>query len=211
MRVDNRRRSQIRAVRPKHRTRRGAGRAEDALGGRVEDFTVCRTLQPFARRGRSVVDKVRQHRLVRIEKRLHIDDHVFDNGKAANRFDGDGAAELTNQNLARQTVDAVDQHRVRAADTVRAAAAKRQRAVGFPLDLVEHVEHPVGASSLELVFGPVGTLVLFRVETLDLDVDRFCFQCSFCHVILSAMSSGERAMKKALASNRCSPLTARCS
>ena len=45
---------------------------------RVKDFAVFGALEPFARRGRFVVDKVREHRLVRVEKRLHVHDHVFD-------------------------------------------------------------------------------------------------------------------------------------
>ena len=82
-------------------------------------------------------DQERHHRAVGREERLHVDDEVLEHRQALDRLDGDRLAgvDVLEQRLAGQPVLAVDPHRVRAADAVRAGAAEGQRAVEVPLDL----------------------------------------------------------------------------
>ena len=63
--------------------------------------------------------------------------------------------EVLEQRLAGQPVAAVDAHRVGAAHAVRAGATERQRAVLLPLDLVQGVEHAVGAVGADRELVPV--------------------------------------------------------
>src|SRR5207342_1920252 len=74
-----------------------------------------------------------------------------------------------NDDLARERVLAVDHHRVRAADAVRARAPERQRSVLVPLDLVQRVEQPVVGVGLDLELVPPRLLAAeLRVVTADL-------------------------------------------
>ena len=86
-----------------------------------------------------VGDQERHDVAVRLEERLHVDDQVLEHRQALDRLDRDRLArvEVLDQRLAGQPVAAVDPHRVRAADAVRARAAEGQRAVLLPLDLVQ--------------------------------------------------------------------------
>jgi hypothetical protein len=74
-----------------------------------------------------VGDQPRLHREVTLEERFHVDDEVLDNRKAAHRLDRDRLPEVFHQNLARETVHAVDEHRVGTADPVSAGTPQRER------------------------------------------------------------------------------------
>ena len=85
------------------------------------------------------------------------------------------STKFAHQHLAGEPVAAVDTHRVRSADTVRARAAVGQRSVGVPFDLVERVEHPIGSLGLDLIFLEDRLVVDFRVITLDAERDLHGF------------------------------------
>ena len=109
-------------------------------------------------------DEERHDLAVGREERLHVDDEVLLHRQALDGLDEDGLVEVEvlQQRLAGQPVAAVDPHRVGAADAVGAGAAERQRAVLLPLDLVQGVEHAVGAVHLDPVVLPVRLGVQLR-------------------------------------------------
>ncbi len=72
------------------------------------------------------------------------------------------------KHLARQPVDAVDAHGVRAADAVRAGTPERQRAVEIPLHVVQQVEQPVRRQARHPEALPARAVGILRVETRDL-------------------------------------------
>src|SRR5690606_14179746 len=81
--------------------------------------------------------------------------------------DRDLGPQVLDEDLARQTVHAVDQHRAGAADAVGALAAVSQAAALLPLDVVEDVEHALVGVDVELVPLPARAPVVLRVEALD--------------------------------------------
>src|SRR5690606_24345782 len=171
VRVDDGGGPDVAPVRPEHGAGRGAGGAQDALRRGVEELAVLGALEPFGGGRRLLVDEVRQHRLVGVEERLHVDDQVLEDREAGERLYGDPRAQVLHQHLAGQAVAAVDQHRVRAADAVGARAPERQAAGTLPLDVVEDVEDPLVRVDVQLVLLPAGLLVDLGVEALDPDGD----------------------------------------
>ena len=129
---------------------------------------------PCPRARRRVRDEERLHLAVRREERLHVDDEVLLERQALDRLDVDRLrdVEILDQRLAGEAVAAVDAHRVRAADAVRAGAAERQRAVDLPLDLVQGVEHAVGRVQLDVVVDPARLLVHLGIEAPDDEGDE---------------------------------------
>ena len=69
---------------------------------------------------------------------------------------GRSLREVLDEDLAGEPVDAVDAHRVGAADAVRAGASQRKRRVLEPLDLVETVQEPVHG------LGPDGVVLVLH-------------------------------------------------
>ena len=82
-----------------------------------------------------------------------------------------GRARVLDEVLAGEPVAAVDEHRVGAADPVRAGPAEGERAVLVPLHLVQQVEHPVGRLGLDLVLLPVRLVVGLGVVAADAERD----------------------------------------
>ena len=169
MRIDDRGRTEVLAVGPEHGARRGARSAEDALRGVVECRTLLGRLQTLTRGLVARGDEERHDLAVRLEEGLHVDDHVLLERKALDRLDGDrlGRVEVLEQRLAGQAVAAVDAHRIGAADAVGAGPAEGQRAVDLPLDLVEGIQHTVGAVHRDVVFLPVCLGIDLGVEAGD--------------------------------------------
>src|SRR5690606_29875282 len=158
VRVDDGGGPDVAPVRPEHGAGRGAGGAQDALRRGVEELAVLGALEPFGGGRRLLVDEVRQHRLVGVEERLHVDDQVLEDREAGERLYGDPRAQVLHQHLAGQAVAAVDQHRVRAADAVGARAPERPAAGTIPLDVVEDVEDPLVRDDAQLVLLPAALL-----------------------------------------------------
>src|SRR5439155_220553 len=118
--VDDGGRADVLAVAPEDGTGRGAGSAEDALGGVVVSFPLFRGLPTFAVGRVLVVDQIRQHPFVSLKEGVHVYDEVLHDGEASDRFDRDLRGHVPDQDLARQRVSSVDEHRVCAADAVSA-------------------------------------------------------------------------------------------
>jgi hypothetical protein len=57
-------------------------------------------------------DQERQHRAICVKERLHVDYQVLQQGQSFDRFDGDFVGEISHENLAGQTIEAIDAHRV---------------------------------------------------------------------------------------------------
>ena len=173
--VDDRGRTEVRALAPVHRAARGAARAQDALGGVVVAGAVGLALDPLAGRRVAGGDQVRLDRAVGVEERLHVDHEVLLDGQAADRLDRDGellagllGQHVAHQHLARQPVDAVDAHGIGAAHAVRARPPERQRAVEIPLDVVQQVEQPVTGKARHPEALPARAVGILRVEPGDL-------------------------------------------
>jgi hypothetical protein len=94
-----------------------------------------------------------------------------DDAEPSDRLDGDVGPGVLDEELARQPVAAVDEHRVRAAHAVGAGSAEGQRAVLVPLHLVEQVEHPVGRLGADRVLLPVRLGVELGVEAANAQRD----------------------------------------
>src|SRR5699024_734658 len=169
MRIDDRGRTEVVPVGPEHGARRGAGSAEDALRGVVEGLTLFGRLQTFASGLMTGGDEERHDLTVGLEEGLHVHDHVLLERQALDRLDGDrlGRVEILQQGLAGQTVAAVDAHGIRTAHTMGTGPAEGQRAVDLPLDLVQGIEHTVGALHGDVVLLPVRLRVLLGIEPCD--------------------------------------------
>src|SRR5436309_4242469 len=100
--VDDGGRADVLAVAPEDGTGRGAGGAEDALGGVVVAFPLFGGLPTFAVGRLLVVDQVRQHPFVSLEEGVHVYDEVLQGREASDRFDGDLRGHVPDQDLARQ-------------------------------------------------------------------------------------------------------------
>src|SRR5262249_45073064 len=73
------------------------------------------------------------------------------------------------EDLAGQSIDAVDPHRIRPAHAMRATASQRERVILLPLDPLDHVEHAVVPVGVDPIGLPVGRIVPLGVVALDLD------------------------------------------
>lgn len=93
---------------------------------------------------------------VLLGERFHVDDEVLEHGEGAERLDRDARAEVADQDLAGEPLDAVDARRVTAAHAVAAAAAVREASVAFPLDVVEQVEDADGGERRGCALPSVG-------------------------------------------------------
>jgi hypothetical protein len=172
MGVHDRGRADVLLVGPEHRAARRAGGAEDAAARVLEPRAVGRRLAALPAVGGDVrVDEERLDLLVRIPERLHVDEQVLRNAHAADRLDRDPRAGVADEVLAGKPVPPVDQHRVGAADAVRARAAEGERPVLVPLHLVQEVEDPVARLGVDDVFLPVRLEVELGVVAEDPDGD----------------------------------------
>src|SRR5437879_2344993 len=141
MGVDDRRRTYIVGVCPEDRAGRGARRAQDAARGVLVQLPVGWRLAPLlAVLGDLVIDQVGHGGAVLRKEVLHVDQEVLHHRHAAQRLDGDALAGVLDEVLAREPIAPVDEHRIRAAHTVRARAPEGQRPVAVPLDLVQEIE-----------------------------------------------------------------------
>ena len=155
--VHDRSRAEVLAIGPEDRAGAGARGAQDALGGVVEALAVLSGLVAFLGWLVALGDQEWHDLAVGLEERFHVDDEVLFKGQALDGFNGDrlGGVQVLEQGLAGQAVAAVDAHGIGAADAMGAGAAEGQRAVLFPLDLVQGVEHAVGAVHGQLEVFPI--------------------------------------------------------
>ncbi|CVN02931.1 Uncharacterised protein [Streptococcus pneumoniae] len=118
-------------------------------------------------------DQERHDLAVGLEERVHVHDQVLLHRQALDGLhqDGLGQVEVLQERLAGQAVAAVDAHGVGAAHAVGAGAAERQGAVVVPLDLVQGVQHAVGAVHGQAPLVPVGLLGGLREVAADLEHD----------------------------------------
>src|SRR5678815_1012876 len=130
--VHDRRGPDVLLVAPEDRARGRTRGAQDALGRVVEPMTLLGRLEAFVVGLAGVVDQIRQDRAVAGEERLHVDDEVLEHRQAADRLDRHPRGDVANDDLARERVLAVDHHRVRAVDAVRARTPECQRSVVVP-------------------------------------------------------------------------------
>ncbi len=120
-----------------------------------------------------------------VEERLHVDDQVLDHRQAEDRLDRQGVAlDRPDQRLARQRVDVIDPHGVRAADPVGARPAQAQRLVLVPLDRQQDVEDPVHrvGGSLELLPARLGVVLGVVASDPDRQVPRRVIDLRDIHV-----------------------------
>src|SRR5579859_6920223 len=152
-------------------TRSRAGAAEDAFRRVVIARAFFRRLQALGARLRLVIDEIGLDLLVLGEEGVHIYDQVANHRETQHRLDGNVRANIFHEQLAGEPVASVDAHRIGAADAVRAGASKCQGAVLFPFDLVQNVQEPVFAVSLDSEVLPVGLRARIRLVALDLHMD----------------------------------------
>ena len=163
--------AEVLTVGPEDRAGRGTCCTEDALGGVIETCTVLNGLQALTLRLVRVVDEERHDFAVCLEEGLHVNDEVLFAGQTLDGLNGNrlGQVKVLQQGLASQAVTAVNAHCVRATDAVCTGAAEGDGAVYFPLDLVQGIEHAVGAVHGQREFVPVGLGGNFRVVAANLD------------------------------------------
>ena len=166
---DDRLRAEVALVGPVDRARGRARCAHDALRRVVEPLAVLRGLQALAGGLAAVGDEEGLDRPERLEERLHVDDEVLLDRQPLDGLDEDLVAQVLDQHLAGEPVDAVDAHGVRAAHAVGAGAAERERPVLVPLHVVQRVEQPVALLHGDLEGLPAGVLAGLRVEAADLE------------------------------------------
>ena len=158
VRVDDRGWAEVLAVGPEHWAGAGARSAQDALGGVVEDFAFFGRLDALLGWLVALGDQEWHDLAVGLEERFHVHDQVLLQRQTLDGFNGDwlGGVKVLEQGLAGQAVAAVDAHRIGTADAVGAGPAEGQRTVVVPLDLVQGVQHTVGAVHGQLEVFPVG-------------------------------------------------------
>jgi hypothetical protein len=94
------------------------------------------------------------------EKRLHVDDQVFDHLQPKQGFDGDLLSpQVLHQHFASQPVDAIDAHGIGTAYSVSTRAAEGERAVDIALDIFQQIQHPVGGLCVQLILFVMRLLV----------------------------------------------------
>ncbi len=144
--------SDIIFIRPRRRTRSSAASAKNAFSRFKKFFRVFVRLQPFAvRRRRRLRYKVRLYYLVLAEETRHIDYKVLYYRHRGKRLDNNGLfqVQVFKKHRTGETVLSVYLHSVASANSVRARAPERKRAVLLPFYFVKNVKQP-----------PVGTRVL---------------------------------------------------
>ncbi len=181
--------AKVLAIRPEHRAARGARCTQDALSGVVKAGAVFGRLQAFLvwlrRSNEEGLDLT-----IRLEERLHVHNQVFFQGQALDGLDVNrlGDVEVLDERLARKAVTTVDAHRIRATNTVSAAATEAQRAINFPLYFVKTIEDSVGGEHLDVIVFPVGLGVALGVKPTN--NKRHCERGHLRHYSRSVSNSG---------------------
>ena len=112
------------------------------------------------------------------KERLHINNQVFQDLQTQDwlHLELHGVAAIghpAHQRLASQHIGAIDAQSVGTTHPMGAGTAQRQRAILRPFHLVQHIQHRIVGQNLgQRIITPVGSLVFFRIEAADTDMNR---------------------------------------